>query len=356
MKILLKYFMKEFLKYYILILLSTTGILMVAEFFDKMEEFYSRKASVYLALQYLLLQAPKALLFVSPVATLLSILFTVGIASKWKETVAIRAAGGSLKKLFSSFLVLGIIISVLTLIFGETLSPMASRKAAWIRTTKILKKSPRITYKEGALWVKGLDRSLIRIRDFVENKDKVLRVSIFNFDPSFKLTKRTEADEAEWIHGSWTLKNTSVFDFDSNTTARYKTLVFTAMEEPKIFREEMRKSEEMNFYELYVYYKRLENAGFKNLRYIVDLYTKLAYPTVNFVMIVFGIALALNMKHGGGMRAAGLGLVVIVAYWIIFSISLSLGNTGIIPPSLAPWISPFLFGTAGCYMFLKIRE
>ncbi len=356
MKILLKYFLKEFLKYYALILLSTTGILMVAEFFDKMEEFYSRQASAYLTLQYLLLEAPKSLLFVSPVATLLSILFTVGIASKWKETVAIRAAGGSLKKLFSSFLVLGIIISLLTLIFGETLSPMATRKAAWIRTTKILKKSPRITYREGALWVKGLDRSLIRIRDFVENKDKVLKVSIFNFDPSFKLTRRTEADEAEWINGSWTLKNASVFDFDSNTTTRYKTLVFTAMEEPKIFREEIRKSEEMNFYELYVYYKRLENAGFKNLRYIVDLYTKIAYPTVNFVMIVFGIALALNMKHGGGMRAAGLGLVVIIAYWIIFSISLSLGNTGVIPPSLAPWISPFLFGTAGCYMFLKIRE
>ncbi len=356
MKILLKYFLKEFFKYYIIILLSTTAILLVAEFFDKMEEFYAQRVSSYLIFQYLLLQTPKSLLLVSPVASLLSILFTVGIASKWKETVAIKAAGGSLKKLFSSFLIMGIAISMLALIFGETLAPLATRKASWIRTTKIFKKSPKITYREGALWVKGLDGSLIRIKDFVEDKDRVLKISIFSFDPSFKLAKRIEADEAEWINGSWMLKNASVFDFEGSNTTKFKTLAFTALEEPKIFREEIQKPEEMNFYELYVYYKRLENAGFRNLKYIVDLYEKLAYPTVNFVMIVFGIALALNMKHGGGMRSAGLGLMVIIAYWVIFSMSLSLGNTGIIPPSFAPWISPFLFGTAGYYMFMKIRE
>ena len=356
MKILLKYFLKEFFKYYIIILLGTTAILLVAEFFDKMEEFYAQGVSIYLIFQYLLLQAPKSLLLVSPVASLLSILFTVGIASKWKETVAIRAAGGSLKKLFSSFLIMGIAISMLALILGETLAPMATRKASWIRTTKIFKKSPKITYREGALWVKGLDGSLIRIKDFVEDKDRVLKISIFSFASSFKLAKRIEADEAEWINGSWMLKNASVFDFDNNNTTKFKTLAFTALEEPKIFREEMQKPEEMNFYELYVYYKRLENAGFRNLKYIVDLYGKLAYPTVNFVMIIFGIALALNMKHGGGMRSAGSGLMVIIAYWVIFSMSLSLGNTGVIPPSFAPWIGPFIFGTAGYYMFLKIRE
>ncbi len=251
---------------------------------------------------------------------------------------------------------MGIVISVFALIFGETLSPIATRKASWIRTTKILKRPPKITYREGALWAKGLDGSLIRIRDFVENKDKVLKVSIFSFDPSFKLVKRIEADEAEWVKERWTLKNANVFDFNKSTTTQYETMVFTALEEPKIFREEIRKPEEMNFYELYVYYKRLENAGFRNLKYIVDLYSKLAYPTVNFVMIVFGVALALNMRLGGGMRSAGLGLIVIIAYWLIFSMSLSFGNTGVIPPSFAPWISPFIFGTAGCYMFLKIKE
>lgn len=356
MRILLRYFLKEFFRFFFIILLGTTAILLVAEFFDKMDEFYSKKPPFHLILQYLLLQAPRALLLVSPVASLLSVLFTIGIASKWRETVAVRAAGGSIKRLFLSFLWLGVLISLTVLMLGESLVPMATRKALWVRNTKILEKEQKIAFKEGVLWAKGLDGSLIRIRDFIEDENKVLKVSVFGFDHSFKLTKRIEADEAEWVARKWELKNASVFDFDNNTTQKYKTLIFTALEEPKIFREEMRKPEEMNFYELYTYYKRLEKAGFKNLRYIVDLYGKLAYPAVNFVMIVFGVALALNTRLGGGMKAAGMGLVVIICYWMIFSLSLSLGNTGTVPPHLAPWFSPAVFGIAGCCMYLRIKE
>jgi lipopolysaccharide export system permease protein len=356
MRILLRYFLKEFFKFFIICLLGMTAILLVAEFFDKMDEFYTKKPPLSLMFQYLLLQTPKSLLLVSPIASLLSILFTVGIASKWKETIAIKASGGSIKRLFASFLTLGIIISMLVLILGETLAPVATRKASWIRNTKILRKVPKIAFREGALWVKGLDRSLIRIRDFVENENRVLKVSVFSFNPSFNLVKRIEADEAEWVGGRWELKDAIIFDFIGNTITQHRTVVFAGLEEPKIFREEMRKPEEMNFYELYAYYKRLENAGFKNLKYVVDLYGKLAYPTVNFVMIVFGIALALNTRLGGGMRAAGLGLVVVICYWLIFSVSLSLGNTGTLPPSLAPWVSPAIFGIAGSYMYSRIKE
>lgn len=359
MKILLRYFLKEFFKFFIVGLLTITASLLVIEFFDKVDDFYTKtpiNPPVYLVLQYFMLQIPKSLIIASPVVSLLSVLFTIGIASKWKETVAIRASGGSLKKLFSSFLILGIIISLFVLFFGETLAPMAARKALWVKNVKILKKTPKITYKEGVLWLKGLDGSLIRIRDFVEDKNRVLKVSIFNFNPSFKLIERIEAEEAEWTDGKWELKNVTVFDFDRNITARHKTVDFAGLEEPKIFQEEMRRPEEMTFVELYAYYKRLERAGFKNNRYVIELYGKLANPLVNFVMILFGIAIALNSRVGGGMRAAGLGLLVVGAYFVIILVSTSLGNMGTLPPFLVPWVNPVVFGIAGCYMFLRIKE
>lgn len=356
MKILRRYFLKEFFKVFIIVILSVTAILVVAEFFDKIDEFYEKKAPIHLIINYLLLRAPKSLSIVSPIASLLSILFTISIASKWKETVAIKAAGGSLRKLFSSFLVVGAIITVSVWIFSETVATMANRKASYVRNVKILKRPSRIIYREGALWIKGLDGSLIRIRDFVEDKNRILKVSIFSFNTSFKLIKMIEADEAEWVHGRWELKNVVVFDINNNIRIRHDILVFKGLEAPAIFREEMTKPEEMNFLELYSYYKRIENAGFKNLKYLIELYGKFAYPTVNFVMILFGLALSLNARLRGGLRAAGLGLIVIISYWFIFSICLSLGYAGTVPSPLAPWISPILFGIAGGYMFGKIKE
>lgn len=356
MKIFRRYFLKEFFKFFVIVLVSFTAMSIVAEFFDKASEFYSEKPPLYLIIKYLLLQAPRVILYALPFASLFSILITIGMASKWRETIIIKASGASMKKLFSSFLILGVVITLISLVLGETVVPEATRSAAYIRKVKILKQSPKIIESKGSLWMKGLDGSLVRVSGFVENDNRILKTSIFRFSPSFKLDERTEADEAVWEQGVWTLKNVTVFDFKNNTSYKFGTMVTTSLEEPKIFREEMKKPEEMNFRELYTYYSRLEKAGFKNLRYIIQLYEKLAYPSINFVMILFGISLALNTRWGGGMRAAGLGVIISVLYWLLYSVSISLGSTGFLQPWLAPWISPLVFGIAGSIMYWQIKE
>jgi lipopolysaccharide export system permease protein len=356
MTIFRRYFFKEFFKFFIIVLVSFTAMSIVAEFFDKASEFYSEKPPVYLIVKYLLLQTPRVILYALPFASLFSILITIGMASKFRETTIIKASGASIKKLFSSFLILGVFITLISLALGETVVPEATRSAAYIRKVQILKQSPKITESKGSLWMKGLDGSLVRINGFVENDNRILKTSIFKFSPSFGLETRTEADEALWDHGVWTLKNVTVFDFKNNTSNKFETMVSTSLEEPKIFREEMKKPEEMNFRELYNYYSRLEKAGFRNLRYVIQLYEKLAYPSINFVMILFGISLALNTRWGGGMRAAGLGVVISVLYWLLYSVSISLGNTGFLQPWLAPWISPMVFGIAGSVMYWQIKE
>lgn len=356
MKIFQKYFLKEFFRYFTIVLFTLTSISVVAEFFDKAPEFYEMKPPVGLIIKYLLLQSPRVILYALPFASLFSILITIGIASKWRETIVIKASGNSTKQLFSSFLILGVIASLLALVLGETVVPAATRKAAWVRKVEILKESPRVIHREEALWLKGLDGSLIRIYGFVENDNRILKTSIFKFNPSFGLDSRIEADEAEWVDGKWNLKNVTVFNFSTNTTERHESLITTSLEEPKIFSEEMKKPKEMNFMELYSYYSRLEKAGFKNLKYLVRLYEKLAYPTINFIMVLFGISLSLNSKWGGGIKAAGMGIIISVVYWLLYSISISLGNTGILQPWLAPWISPLVFGISGSYLYMQIKE
>lgn len=356
MRILRKYFLKEFFKFFFIVLLGLTAISVVTEFFDKASEFYSEKPPVHIIIQYLLLQTPRVILYALPFASLFSILMTIGMASKWQETVIIRASGSSTKRLFSTFLVLGVIISLAALLLGETVVPAATKKATWIRKVEILKESPRLVHRKEALWLKGLDGSLVRISGFVEEGNRVLKTSIFTFTPSFGLDKRIEADGAEWAGEAWKLNNVKAFDIENNITKEHGSLMTNLIEEPNIFREEMKKPKEMNFLELHAYYSRLEKAGFKNLKYLVRLYEKLAYPAINFVMIVFGVALALNSSWGGGARAAGLGIIISIFYWLSYAVCISLGNTGILQPWLAPWLSPIAFGIAGGIMYSRINE
>lgn len=356
MKILRRYFLKEFIKFLLIFLFSFTALSIVAEFFDKANMFYSHDAPINLIIQYLLLQSPGVILYALPFAILFSILITIGIASKWKEIVIIKASGGSVKMFFTHFLVIGFVFTFLSAFLGETVVPDFARRADWIRKVKIMKEEPKIIYKEEALWLKGLDKSLIRIDGFVADENKILKTSIFNFSTSFGLEKRTEAEEAVWTNGGWDLKNVTVFDFSNNTTKRYGSLRSTVIEEPGIFKEEVRKPEEMNFAELYAYYKRLEKAGFKNLKYIVRLYEKLSYPTINFIMALFGISLALHSRWGGGIKAAGFGVIVSIIYWVLYSTGISLGNMGILPPVVASLICPVVFGITGGIMYRNINE
>jgi lipopolysaccharide export system permease protein len=356
MNILTKYYLKEFFRFFVILLFSFTAVAVIAEFFDKSPEFYRHNTETTLILEYLLLQAPRVLVYALPFASLFSVLLTIGIASKWRETSVILASGYSLKKTFSVFLVLGAIFSVAALLFGETIVPAATRKAVETRKVKILKEPRRIVQGGQALWLKGLDGSLIRIAGFIEDEDRILKTSIFQFGPSFTLIKRIEADEARWINGAWHMKGITVFDFTNNSRQKLDSYISRSLEEPKIFREDMKKPEEMNFVELYSYYSRLERAGFKNLKYLVRLYEKISYPVVNFVMMLFGVSLALNTRWGGGVRAAGIGVIVSVLYWLLYSLSISMGNTGIMKPWAAPWISPILFCMAGILLYRRIKE
>lgn len=356
MKILRRYFFKEFFKYFVLILVGFTTMSIVAEFFDKVSEFYSYKPTTSVVVQYLLLQTPAVILYALPFASLFSILITIGTASKWKEIVVIKAAGGSTKKMFAGYLSMGMIFTLTALILGETLVPRATEMAAWIRKVRILKEEPRVLYRKESLWLKGLDKSLIRIDGFVMEENRILKTSLFYFSPSFGLEKRIEADEAVWTNGEWTLKNVTVFDFTGNTITRHGSLISAAIEEPRIFSEDMKKPQEMNFAELYAYYTRLEKAGFKNLKYVVRLYEKISYPVINFIMVLFGVSLSLHSRWGGGIKAAGIGVIASAVYWLIYAISISLGNAGVLPPQLAPWIGPIIFGIAGGVMYMRIRD
>lgn len=356
MTILRRYFIKEFFKFFVIILICFTAISNIAEFLRLVDELYDNRAPVHLILEYLFLQSPRVILYALPFASLFSILITIGISSKYRETIVVKASGGSIKKLFSSFLLIGLLITLSALVLGETLVPAATRASTYTRKVKILKQSPKIIYRKEFLWMRGLDGSLIRIEGFVENEDRILKTSIFNFSDSFGFEKRIEANEAEWVNGQWKLNDVTVFDFRDNSTKKYKSLHTSSLEEPNIFREEIKRPKEMNFMELYSYYSRLEKAGFKNLKYKIRLYDKLAYPTINFVMILFGVALALHSRWGSGVRAAGLGVIVSLLYWVLYSFSISMVNTGYLKPWLAPWVSPAVFCIAGSIMYMRIKE
>jgi lipopolysaccharide export system permease protein len=58
-------------------------------------------------------------------------------------------------------------------------------------------------------------------------------------------------------------------------------------------------------------------------------------------------------REGGAARDFGLCLAITFFYWLFFSIGLSLGTNGTVPPLLAAWLPSMVFGGLAVFLIVK---
>lgn len=352
MKKLQCHYIKEFFKLLSIITLGLSLLFSILELIDKIDDFIPYRPSIFKLILYVLLNLPRYIFYLLPMALLISSLFIFSQASRNKELIAIKSAGGRLKALFSPFIVSGILLSVFAFIIGEIVVPEFTRRSREIRAP--FKKA---TFTEGTLWVRGADGSSVRIGLYAPGGKIAEGISIFVPNGGL-LKKRIEAEKAEWrdLQGIWRLKNITIYDIESEMVSNISEMDYPYLESPDFFSKSIKKPEEMSICELYRYTKRLNNAGFRDTKLIVDLLSKTSYPITNFFMIFLGICLALGRFVGSGLSAAGLGLFISLLYWLGHTLMLSAGYAAILPPFLSAWVMPFLLGVMTIYLFIKIPE
>jgi len=116
-------------------------------------------------------------------------------------------------------------------------------------------------------------------------------------------------------------------------------------------------SDEMSYAELRTYIQKIQASGYDATRYLVDLYSKLSYPLLNVIMVLIGIPFALKTGRSGGVALSiGASVMIGFLYGIVFYVFISFGKSGILPPVLACWIPTLLFGLAGIFTLMSIRQ
>jgi len=354
-----RYYLREFLKLFSLLSVGLALIFSILELVEKMDEFLPHNPSLDNLVLYMLLNFPKFLLYLLPAALLICALFIFSQASRSRELTAIKATGGRLKVILYPFITLGLGASIFAFVVGETVVPDFSKRANQLRYT-LQKKQQKIAFQEGSLWIRGEHGSFVRIELYIPEKNLAQGVSIFVLKED-TLIKRIEAQEASWRtiqnpEPFWLLRNVTVYDIPSGNVHTAAEIEFPDLGSPDLFTEGMKAAEEMGIIELYRYNERLQKSGFKNTKLPVDFHAKISYPLINLFMILLGISLSMKSTFGGGLFAAGLGLLISTVYWFAYTMTLSLGYAGVIPPFIAAWFMPFVFGTISFFLFKKIPE
>ena len=130
MKIIDRYLIREFLKTMLLALVSFVLLFILVDVFEKLDIFIDAKAKAWMVAFYYLYQIPYILVLTLPVAMLLASMGTISQMSRNYEIVALKSSGISLNRIFMPLLVLGLLVSLLVLGFGETVVPFTNQKRA----------------------------------------------------------------------------------------------------------------------------------------------------------------------------------------------------------------------------------
>ncbi len=360
--ILFRYLLREYVKIFFMCFAGLMTIYLVIDFFEKVRRFLRYDAEMLDVLTYFLLKTPAISFQIAPLAVLMATLLTLGVLSRSHEITAMRSCGVSLPWIAFPFVSFAAVLALVLLSFSSTVIPLTAAKAEEIRAVRIEKKPAPTAVTPVHPWTRIGNHTLMNIAALDANGERLARIRLFHFTPQFQLDRLTEAQEARYHDGGWTLYHGNQRRFlpdGSVALAEFEQQPVDLSLLPEDFTTWLvGESETMTLREIRTYVGRLSHEGFNFSRFLTDYYGRIAFPFVTIIMVMVGLALSLRRSGvRGGSMAMGIGqaLVVGFCYWATHSISIALGRGGVLAPLFAGWMANFLFASFGLYLLLKVR-
>ena len=362
---------KEFFGMFLLGIISLTGIFIIVDFFDRVQRYVGEwGAPVGLLFKFMLYKMPEITYQMTPLALPLSSLIALGILSRNRELVAIRAGGISVRTVLGPVFIFALLCAGLLFAVGEYFVPKSNEK---LRLTYEEMSRHRMR-KQAALaggnatesfnafggWDRGA-RGIYYFKRYEIARDVIRDLTILEIGPGFKLAKRIDVAEASWSGTQWIGRKVTVREFSPTgngasgiITQQYTSLLLPMEETPKHFTTSRVDPSEMSFFQLKNFIERLESGGSDTGAFRVDLWAKVAYPLSGLLLLVLAAPLGLRKSPGAGMSS---GIVISLAICITFyefnAWMISIGHGGVVSPLVAAWSADVIYGLAGIISYIR---
>jgi LPS export ABC transporter permease LptG/LPS export ABC transporter permease LptF len=358
-RVLDRYVLRTFWFYFGLVLIVFASLFIVVTLFNLLPDIVTNHASTTLVLLYFTFYMPMILFWVVPLTMLLAILISLGTLTKSNEILAVKAAGMSLYRLSLPLLFMGLLVSSGVYLMQDFMLPYTNQRQDEYHD-RIKGKAPQSYKNPDRKWMAGSDNRIYHYNYFNYFKNEFSNLSIFKFDPnSFNLNEWTYATSGTWNKNAWLLQNVAVHRMSSTgndpTFESLPTMVESGMDIPEYFKDDVRTSSQMNYRELNRYKDALQKKRFDVTTLTLDLYRKLSFPLVSFIMALIGIPFSFKTGKKGAFYGIGICIGLGILYWSTFALFDKLGEVHRLTPLVAAWFPNLIFGLAGTWMMLRVK-
>ena len=362
MRILRNYFLKEFIGPLFLALGVLTFVMILGNLVKIADLVINKGVDIFNVSKLLLFMIPYLLTYTLPIAALTAVLLSLGRLSSDNEIVTIRASGINMFSLILPLLVVGLILSLVLVVFNDRVIPyahFATRKTIM----DIGVKNPAAALEPG-IFINSFEKYILFIYRIDQNK--LTNVRIYEPQGEDKPARTIVAKKGEFI--AVPEKNMIKLKLMNGTSdepdpedpsnfykLNFKTYFMTlnlnqAQDKDKIGK----KPKDMTIQELRNEIKKLEKEGIAPAPLITEINEKISLAFSCFVLMLFGIPLAIITRRREKSINFGMAFLIVGAYYLMLLGSEALGMQGNLNPRIAMWIPNIILGAIGAILTFRL--
>ena len=352
------YVLRGFWFFFVLVLIVFVAVFILVTLFELLPDIVKNRIDTAIVVSYFFYLLPQILYYVIPLTVLLAILINLGTLTKTNETLAVKAGAVSLYRLGLPLILMGLALSGTIYFVQDFMLPYSNQRQDEYRN--VIKGRAPQTYRDPQRkWMAGSGDRIYHYNYFDTNADLFGGISIFEFIPNtFELNQWVFATRGSWEGSHWVLEDGWVRRMDLRGKVDYRRFDrfdVHQLDGPDYFKKEVRTAAQMTYPELKRYITDLKRSGFDVSTLMVDLYRKLSFPLVSFIMAIIGIPFSFTTGKKGAFYGIGLCLAIGIFYWSAFEFFDKLGGISRLSPFIAAWFPNLIFGFGGVWMLLRVK-
>ncbi len=328
-----------------------SGIYIVVDFFQKLEEFLEMGGQAFrTGIQYYSYLFPVIVFQFFPAVTLIAVSIVLVRLTKNREILAMQVAGISLYRILLPIFIATVFMSFASFGDQEWIVPRFAERLEALQQTSFGNDIQRNLLLDD----RG-NNTLIRIWRYNNKTQHMESVFILARYENKKKKFTISAEEGRWLgDNKWLLSKVVKHLYNEQgkwvaPVLQIESMEFESALTPADLGKKKIDPSLLNFEQL----KELCKKEPDNPRNSVLLHSRISYTLTHFVLLLLGIPLVVGFENLSRNLFLRVGLCVL-ACGIFYALSFlcsNLGNTGMIHPILAAWLPVVIFGSVGLLFF-----
>ncbi len=261
-------------------------------------------------LWYVLLNVPGHLYELLPVAALIGSLLALSRLVANSEFSVMLASGLSMRRIAGYMMLIGLVFTLITMVFGEIIAPATDRYAEQMKL-KATHQLVAQAFRSG-LWIRDHNQ-FINVRE-VTPEGQLRGVNVYAFDDKFHLLHILNAASGHFLHDNlWQLRHIDETDFGPQTiqVQHLPQEQWQSVLTPSIMNVLLLAPEKMSAHDLWLYVVHLRDNHQPSERYEIALWGKLVYPLAAPIMLLLTVPFAWHRPRAGSVGTrAFMGIMV----------------------------------------------